>query len=90
MTLLSAAGKPISAQRQTTLELVITDRQAGAASAERSVLGFALDSNTPQDVANLLQNINQSVIRRLYDIGFMAPPVVGPGGIDPEEGKGSE
>ena len=96
MAILDAGGQPISTERSTTLEIIITDRQAGAVSAERSVMGFALDSDKPEDIGRLLMGIQQQVVKRLYDIGFLTPTSVveavgvAPRGADAEEGKGDE
>lgn len=34
-------------------------------------MAFELDTNDPNTIISLLQTINQSVIRRLQEIGFM-------------------
>ena len=71
MTILNANGQPVAVTRKVALVVDIIDQQPGAAMAERSRMSFDLDTNDPHQIAVLLQTINQSVIRRLQEIGFM-------------------
>ena len=87
MTILNAQGQSVVSKRKVGLQIVIIDQKPGNAMAEKAVLGFELDSNDPSDVANLLQAINQNVVRRLHDIGFLdETPHKEPGGDVVEEG----
>ncbi len=91
MTILNAQGQAIASKRRVGLQIVIVDEQPGRAGAEKAVMGFELDSNDPVAISNLMQAINQSVLRRLHDIGFLgSTPDVETGGIDAEDGKGRE
>ncbi len=73
MTILGANGKPITAQRKVYLSVDIIDQQPGAAQAQRSHMGFELDSTDPTQIAILLRTITQSVTQRLTEIGFTGP-----------------
>jgi len=87
MDLLGANGKPIRSERKVTLQVIILDQKAGESGAERSALGFELESNDPLKIADLLRTVNQSIVFRLNDIGFLDRE---PGGVDIEEGKDDE
>ena len=91
MTILNSAGKPVVSKRQITLEVVITDKKPGDAMAERASLMFALDDNSEAAVTALMQNIAQTVVRRLRTTGFIAnQPGSEPGRDSSEIGKGSD
>lgn len=84
MSILNAQGEPVATKRTVQLQIVIIDRKPGESMAEKAVLGFELDSNSTADIANLLQTIQQAVLRRLHDIGFMGevPGTVTGGVVD--------
>ena len=91
MTILNAKGQAVVSKRRVGLQIALIDQQPGRAVAEKAVLGFELDSNDPGAITALLQAINQSVMRRLNDIGFLGETAHREtGGEDPEEGKGRE
>ena len=71
MAILDAQGNAIVTERKVGLQIVILDQKPGRAGAEKAVMGFELDSNSPHDIGALLQKIGQAVVGRLHDIGFM-------------------
>ena len=86
MAILDAQGNAIVSERKVGLQIVILDQKPGRAGAEKAVMGFELDSNDPSAITALLQAINQNVINRLHDIGFMdKTPSMATGGVVDEE-----
>ena len=89
--ILDASGKPVASERRVGLQITILDQRPGHSGFEKATMSFELDSNDPAMLAQLLQNISRSIVRRLDEIGFLGDTThPEPGGDDPEVGKGHE